>query len=252
MKAHTVRRSAALRKLFLTAALLASSSMALAGGDVLSADSSPYGYTLDRMAREMAYFDITANQFGYPATPFQILYVIPGHGSGIVTSNCANGQSGFYFTDQEKFYVTEGVTYFVPLWTANDLPPVIGQFPTRKYQAAAYMFGSDINAGGSRIIVDGRVTPVGPRYVGSVVGAGGKLDALYTPEPYYSAWYPNSPTFHLIQLGVFVAPLARGVHTVRIRGQLGNSQAFYDATGGLWCQEEDITYTVVVLPRLAN
>jgi hypothetical protein len=251
MKTHMVRRSVALRMLLQMSALLATSGMALAGGEVLSPDRSPYGYTLDRLAREMAYMDITANQFGYPATPFQILYVIPGHGSGIVTNNCVNGQAGYYFADQEKFYVTEGVAYFVPLWSANDLPPVIGQFPSRKSQAAAYFFGSDLNAWGARIIVDGHVTQVGPRFVGSVVGAGGTLDTLYTPEPYYSAWYPDSPTFHLIQLGVFVAPLARGVHTVRIRGQLGNSQAFYDATGGLWCQEEDITYTVVVLAKLS-
>ena len=48
------------------------------GGNVLPPNASPYGYSLDDMAKALALFDTSGNDLSYyPKTPFQILYADP-------------------------------------------------------------------------------------------------------------------------------------------------------------------------------
>jgi hypothetical protein len=244
MSTHRLHRASILRALGLAAALLAYSGIAGAGGfyggNVLSPDRKPYGYSLDMMAQAMAVFDVTGNATSYPATPFQILYL--QNLTSVDPKTCDYG-TGYKFSGNSRFLVTEGVTYFVPLFTVNDLPAVLGTFPTSKSQAPAYFFGAHAyNATGTKIIVDGRATWVGPRYLGGPVSA-------EVPAAYLDEFGLTAPEFNLIQLGAFVSPLGIGTHSVRIKGELGNSEEFLNDLG-FGCMEEDFTYTVIVLPEL--
>src|SRR5882672_10200224 len=64
------------------------------GGNVMPAHASPHGYSLEDMAREMAYFNTSGNDTNYyPDTPFQILY--------------AGGAN--------RFTVKPGTPFFVPV-----------------------------------------------------------------------------------------------------------------------------------------
>jgi hypothetical protein len=121
----------------------------------------------------------------------------------------------------------------------NDYPAVLGVFPPDKRGAADYFFGP-ANYGGRnfKIIVDGKATPIGPQFVsGPVVITGMPL--------------ADGSDAHLIQLGAFLLPLQVGKHTVRIQGEIGNSQLYIDAYGSN-CMQEEFTYTVKVLPVLGN
>ena len=78
------------------------------GRGVLPPSATPKGYSLADMSRLTALFTTSGNQASYyPKTPFQVLYVNPGN----------------------SFTVRRGTMFYVPLWNADDSPPVVGKFP---------------------------------------------------------------------------------------------------------------------------
>src|SRR5262249_3350299 len=155
------------------------------GGVVLPATDTPYGYSLQDMAAELAYFSTGGNdpQY-YPDTPFQILYDQHGNGKNV-------------------FYVNQGTSFFVPVAWVDDSPPVLGDFPTTLDGIPAYVFGQQQLGGrGLAIIVDGRATKLGPAYA---VG-------VHAPD------LLDGGGSNYIQVGAFLTPLAVGKHTVTIQG----------------------------------
>ena len=77
-----------------------------------------------------------------------------------------NGQNGTLATNSNDFTVVSGTPFFVPLATADDSPPIVGDFPQDASGAANYFFNSkELGATGFQIIVDGKSTLIGPSYV---------------------------------------------------------------------------------------
>ena len=139
---------------------------------------------------------------------------------------------GFLLTGGNTFVVSPGTEYFVPLFTVDDSPPVLGVWPTEKGEAAEYFFGAE-NYGGQNfaIIVDGNATAAGADFLGGPVETPSLLDGGGT---------------HLIQLGVFLAPLSGGTHTVTIQGGVFGLGVL--PTYGFTCLQQDFTYAVKVVP----
>ena len=180
-------------------------------GAVLPPAARVFGYSLDNMASAVANFSISGNDPAfYPDTPFQILYDQSPAGNN-------------------TFKVRPGTFCYVKFFFIDDSPPVIGDWPANKHQAANYIFGRDqLGAHDLQVIVDGRAYSLDhPGYIGGPVPT------------------PNSPdgSQHLIQVGAFLSPLSKGTHTVTIRGTFDGT-AFVDFVGGPYSAE--ITYTVVV------
>jgi hypothetical protein len=180
------------------------------GGNVLPPTASPSGYTLADMAEELAFFDTSGNNLAYyPDTPFQILYVDPAV--------------------ENTFTVKTGTLFFVPLFSLDDSPPIIGAFPANAADAEGYVFGdTQIGADEVEIEVDGLVTSIGPEYVAGPV---------VTPA------LPDGGGTHLIQVGAFLTPLSKGTHTVTIRGTF-DGDAVVASLGSAISFE--FTYTVIV------
>jgi hypothetical protein len=212
------------------------------GGHVLPAGARPLGYTLTDMARKLALFNASGEDLQYyPKTPFQILFVTTS--PGIVPIACPYGGSGIKFINASSFNVPPGTHFFVPLWSVDDSPPIVGTFPESASQAGNYFFSlSQVGARNFEIIIDGKTTPIGPDYVAGPV---------LSPKP-----LPDGGGRHLIELGAFLTPMSVGTHTVTIKGRLvglaiaaayppGSVPGFPD---GLSCFGEDDTYAVAVVP----
>ena len=114
------------------------------GGNVMPANAQPHGYSLEDMAAAMAYFDTSYNDtFYYPDTPFQILFT----------------------SDTNTFTVKAGTPFFVPVFWIDDSPPVYGDFPDDEDDIPAYLFERhQLGAHHLQIVVDGKVTTLGPSY----------------------------------------------------------------------------------------
>src|SRR5437764_1197595 len=179
------------------------------GGNVMPANAKPAGYSLDAMAKAMAYFSTGGNDVSkLPANfPFQIIY----------------------YTGANDFTVSPGTRLFVPVLYVDDSPPVLGDYPADPRLLAAYYysdteFGLDL----AQIEVDGQVTDLTPAYVGGAATPG-LLDGGGS---------------HYSQIGAFLTPLNKGKHTITIRAVAdGDALAPY-FPGGLFMFE--ITYTVTV------
>lgn len=220
------------RFLYSLALLVASSSLVLAqhGGTVMPPQAMPRGYSLDSMAKALALFDTSGNgiQF-YPKTPFQILFQDPNK-TQFQNVTCPNGGPGFLVIGVNSFVVRSGTPYFVPLFSVDDSPPVLGVFPTERSQIADYFFSPDEYGGrGFAIIVDGKKTPIGAEFLA------GPIDQTSPP-------LQDGGGTHLIQLGVFLTPLTPGIHTVTIVGQVAGSALF--STYGFNCLQQDDNYVV--------
>jgi hypothetical protein len=178
-----------------------------AGGNVLPATATPAGYSLADMAEEMAYFSTSGNNLDfYPDTPFQILYI----------------------SDTNTFTVKPGTMFFVPVAFIDDSPPILGDFPTSAAAIAAYVFGADQLGGHDlQIVVDGKVTTLGPAYAAGA-HAPGLLDGGGS---------------NFIQIGAFLSPLSPGRHAVTIRGTF-DGDVVLDLLGGPYSFAN--SYTVVV------
>lgn len=213
-------------------ALLALIAMPLAarasGGNVLPPEAMPYGYTLNDMASALALFNTSGNSPSYyPNTPLQILYVDPAS----ITSTFP-GDGGLIQTGTNSFTLATGRMFFVPLIWEDDSPPIIGNFPNDRSDAAFYIFDpSQVGFIDGAIAVDGKTTEVGAPYLAGPVKVPYLLDGDGT---------------HVIQLGVFLTPLSPGRHTVTISGRFAGSA--FAAASGLAYLAFTGTYTVIVTP----
>jgi len=203
---------------------LAAAPAAAGGGAVLPGSARPHGYSIDDMTAALASFSTSGNDLGQlPDTPFQLLYVAD---NGAFVPD----DGGFTLIGENAFTVDPGTMFFVPLWNADDSPPVAGSFPTTKKGAISYFFDPSQLGAQFRIVVDGQATTVDGAYVGG---------------PVTTAPLPDGGGTHLITLGVFLAPLPPGTHTVTIDGGLFGD--LVSQTLGIDFLGEEITYTVNVL-----
>lgn len=199
------------------------------GGNVMPPPATPNEYSLADMAKAMALFTTSGNNPAYyPNTPFQVLFL----DFSTATYDFSNG--GFLTKGGNSFNVPPGTPFYVPLWNADDSPPVAGVFPVEAQGAVPYFF--DPNQIGGRdfeIIVDGKSTPVGPGFLAGPVT---------TDEPLL-----DGGGTHIITLGVFLSPMSVGTHTVTIRGGL-YGDLVVETYPDFKFFAQDITYIVRVVP----
>lgn len=194
---------------------------------VLPAGAAPQGWDLNRITEAAAAFDTSGNNpSDYPNTPFQLLYYAPS------TLTVTQMNNGVVFSGTNSFRVAPKTPFFVPLFSVDDSPPVIGTFPTTHKQAIRYFFDpSQIGGQGFRITVDGQSTA---------------LESPYLAGPVTSSPLPDGGGTHIVTLGAFLRPLAPGTHTVSISG--GIFGALLPAYVGIAFDEESFDYSVEVTP----
>jgi hypothetical protein len=175
------------------------------------AQAHPRGTSIDDMTTALAKFQDTGNNLSfYPNTRFQILFVQD------------------FNTGTGTFTVRPGTFFFVPLFSFNDSPPIIGDFPTNSSQVGEYIFGAtQVGAHDVEIEVDGKATGLGPSYLSNLINTPG---------------LPNGGS-HTILMGVFLTPLPKGTHTVKIREGFAGD-AIVAAFGTTFFFED--VYTVIV------
>jgi hypothetical protein len=205
--------------LALSVSFVGAQSAAAAGGKVLPPNARPHGYSLADMARIVGPFTTGGNQLPEPETPIQVLY---GYVNDVEDNVLIIGSNSF--PD-----VRPGTMFYVPIQSSTNGEPVVGDFPSDESGATHYFFDqSQLGARDYEIVVDGKVTPVGPGYL---------VGPVATPLP--------DGGDQIITLGVFLDPLTPGEHTVIIRGGLfGQALAAF----GLTCLCEQFTYHVEVTP----
>ena len=208
------------------ASVLLSASGALASG-VLPARARPHGWSLDRMTAAMAQFSTSGNSGAYyPPTPFQILYAAPN------TGTLVSVDGGYEALNSNNFVASTGTYFFVPLWNADDSPPIVGVWPMTHQEAIPYFFApSQVGGRDFAITIDGHATPIGPAYLAG---------------PITTAPLQDGGGTHIITLGAFVHPLPAGSHTISISGGVFGSDI--PETYSFAFLEQDITYTVTVRP----
>jgi hypothetical protein len=203
----------------------------LGGGNVLPANAKSHGYSLSKMAKLTAAFNVTDH-------------------SG-VTPDVVNGEpfQGLFTTATNTFIVEPGTTLYVPVWQLDDSDPVLGTFPNVANRQAVENYAFSSNQFGiqySNIKVDKKVTSLGSNYLAAVT-----LD-----DPLTDFLPGGHGGYHYITLAVFLSPLTKGTHTVEISGLATGAaiapwcsilNVFYGATVctnqyGPW----SITYTVIV------
>jgi len=147
---------------------------------VMSGNASALGYSLDDVAAALAQFsDAGTDPTLLPSIPFQVIY---DNGSDV-------------------FSVKTGTKLFVPILFVSDSPPVLGVHPSDQSDLASYYFDpAQIGVEGAQIEVDGKVTDVGPDYIGAV----------------FDVALPNGGS-DFSELGVLLTPLNKGTHTITIR-----------------------------------
>jgi hypothetical protein len=182
------------------------------GGHVLPAVAHPHGYSLEQMIPKVALFESSLDPSQLPQdTPFEILHV---------GGNPAN-----------TFVTYAGTMFYVPLYSVDDSPPILGTFPKDRDDAADYFLNAEqLGAKDWTIIIDGHSTPVGTEFFAGPASTPPLLDGGGT---------------HMLILGVFLTPLTLGEHTIRIHGELTGA-AVIKAYGGPFT--EDISYSVTVVP----
>jgi hypothetical protein len=197
------------------------------GGNVLPSTAQPSGWSLSRMTGAVAVFTISGNDpANYPDTPFQVLYYDPS------TRHDEIVDGGLHTTGSNTFTVRPATSFFVPVFSVDDSPPIIGTWPTTHEQAVAYFFGpTQVGVKGLEITVDGRTSPLG---------------AAYLAGPVTTAPLPDGGGTHILTAGAFLSPLSPGQHTVSIRGGAFGAEIL--TTTGLAFIDEDISYTVTVQP----
>jgi hypothetical protein len=180
------------------------------GGNVLPAVAQPKGYSLSRMARMFAPFNVTDHSGVPPRTPFQALYTSA--------------------TNSNTFVVSPGTMLYVPILYNDESPPPIGQIPdVTDRQALLDYFYSQQHFGTvyTIITVDGQDTALGPDY----------LVGLYFSPP-----LPDTAQSYMT-VAAFLTPLKKGTHTVGISG-LATGADIVAVVGGPW--QFSLVYTVIV------
>ena len=158
------------------------------------------------------YFNTSGNNFDYyPATPFQILYADWSMPGGANT-----------------FTVKTGTRFFVPVTFIDDSPPILGNFPDDEDDIGDYVFArNQLGAHDLQIVVDGKTTTLGRSYAAGVHAPG-----LF-----------DGGGSNLVQIGAFLTPLSKGIHTVTIRGTF-DGDVILDLFGAP--SSFEISYTVIV------
>ncbi len=187
---------------------IATPALADGGGEVLPSGATPHGYSLAKAAGATAYFNTGGRTLDTlpQGFPFQILYVTSG------TSN--------------TFSIKPGTMLYVPLVYSDDTDAAYWPYPdvTNPAAVSAYYFDPQkLGAEFTRVVVDGKVSDLGPKYAAGAVTPG-----LPTTGNNYTV------------VAAFLTPLSPGVHTVKIAVRL--SGAFL---GGSVFEFES-TYTIVV------
>jgi hypothetical protein len=194
---------------------------------VLPPNATPHGYSLADMARAVALFTTSFNDPDfYPDTPFQILYAD--------ASSFAFDVEGDTLIESGSNTITvkAGTAFYMPMFNIDDSPPIIGNFPTRSRDAAGYVFDEDqLGLEDAEVVVDGQATEIGAAYL---------VGPVRTPP------LNDGGGTHIITLGVFIAPLSVGTHTISFSGEYTG-----DLVGpavGSPNFAADFTYTVRVVP----
>ncbi len=212
------------------------------GRGVLPASANPQGYSLADMSRLTALFTTSGNDpHYYPDTPFQVLYADP---SKVTTSpDCTTFAPLCGFTATEKkgtrfsntFTVKAGTMFYVPVFNADDSPPVVGVFPTTRTEARNYVFDrAQLGGKDFAIQIDSKTVRLGRRYVAGPV----------TTPPLLDVQPPTPGGTHYLTIGAFLYPLTPGVHTIRIQGGWFGKQ--FKATYGTDFLWENLSYRVRV------
>jgi hypothetical protein len=225
-----IRRSATMKRFLSVAmalALLAGLVGPVVAGGILPPRAKPHGYTLADMARAVALFTTSGNDPDfYPDTPFQILFADPDSFAFELDGDT------LVQTGSNTFTVKAGTPFYMPMFNADDSPPVFGNFPTTSGGAVDYVFDAEqFGLEDFEVVVDGQATDINEAYL---------VGPIQTPP------LNEGGGTHIITLGVFLPPLPVGTHTVSFSGQLAGdliSQVLgFDALAG------EFTYTVNVVP----
>src|SRR3954454_23171643 len=108
------RRFLVVLGVFCGLAIASAGALAGGGGNVQPPSSKPHGYTLTDLASATAFFHASGNNLSYyPNTPFQELFT----------------------SATNEFFVAPGTPFYVPVFFADDSPPIAGKFPTNTKQA---------------------------------------------------------------------------------------------------------------------
>jgi hypothetical protein len=195
------------------------------GGNVLPSSATPKGYSLSDMAKATAFFNTGDHSAAtYPETPFQILYYRenpPG-------------------TPDLTFNVRPGTTLYVPIFLADDSPPILGNFPTNvnnRNDVLTYFYSlQQLGNIYTRIVVDGTTNSLGSDYV---VGVG----LVKLADGPGGTQHPRIGSY--IVSAAFLTPLKKGRHTVEIRVYFHGAalMPFFPPDGVL---QSSSTYTVIV------
>jgi hypothetical protein len=179
------------------------------------------------MAQAVALFTTSGNDPDfYPDTPFQILFADPDSFAFDLDGDVLTQ------TGSNTFTVKAGTAFYMPMFNADDSPPVLGNFPTTSSDAVDYVFGEDqFGLENVEVVIDGQATDIGQAYV---------VGPIETPP------LNNGGGTHIITVGVFLPPLPVGTRTVsfslQLTGDLITQALGLSAFGG------EFTYTVNVVP----
>ena len=199
----------------LLCSLMSASPLLAGGGNVLPPTAQPRGYSLVQAAAATAGFN-TGNRIpeNLPGSfPFRILYVPP---SGDTT-----------------FHIPAGTFLYIPVVYSDDVDAALWPYPDVNDAKAVSDYYFDPNQLGAefiRVVVDGKVTELGPKYAVGAVTPG-----LPTGGNNYTV------------VALFLTPLSPGTHTVAIPDRFtgGFIQMYPDFfPGGVF--SSDLTYTVIV------
>ena len=120
------------------------------GGQVLPGPAKPRGYSLSDMAKATAFFNTGSHDLTfYPDTPFQILFIPPGTPDNM---------------SPVPFDVGQGTMLYVPIFYADDSPPVTGDFPDVHFrqEVLRYVYSpTELGTIYIKIVVDGAVHSLG-------------------------------------------------------------------------------------------
>jgi hypothetical protein len=196
---------------------------------VLQPGDTPQGYTLGAMAETSATFMASGNdpQY-YPTTPFLVLHVPPGD-----RRSEQKPDGGIAITGSGEFTVEVGTPVYVPIFSVDDSPPVVGSFPTDHASAADYFFGPTEVGGSFELYVDG-------------VLLDNQALASYLVGPVPTATLPDGGGSAIVTLGVFLSTLGAGEHVVEISGSVSGDAV--QTSMSIPYMNEELVYFVTVVP----
>jgi hypothetical protein len=195
---------------------------------VLDPAEAPLGFSLSHMAQRTAVFSASGNAPAhYPDTPFVVLHV-----SGEDRHLDPTPDGGLALGGTSQFAVDESTPVYVPIFSVDDSPPVLGSFPDDEASALDYFFSPTQVGCAFELLVDGEL------YDSSAL-------VPYLAGPVGTQPLPDGGGTHMLSLGVFLAPLGRGEHIIEIRGSASGDAV---RRTGIGYMSEDFFYVVNVTP----